>query len=259
MVQAPQILVHVSAPSRIVDDARYRKEAWGILGFEPIARHTLVAFIPKEGDTGTEALKAQPAANVEKQLLGQEPERTTLQISQIGHYAIHTRTSPEAAATSTVPGISESASLFQNTTPIPLLPRPRTTKSPFIHIERTPAVERPRIAPTSSTSSQENPSLRRTQSDSWEPPPSVVPDSQPSQRPLKRGVHSSSLSPPQHEYSRPTKRQRQNSFPMFIAASLAHESPTSVALEAPVDPFTPSSDQQHSLHNSPHPLLHIHY
>ena len=240
MVQPPEILVHISAPSRIVDDARYRKEALGILGFEAVATHTLLASNSKRRGYGAEALDTLFATDVEEGLLQRKPDQTALQGSGKKHEGVRKRRAPVGDTISTTPGTSTlGASLFlQGRTPIPLLPRPNATKSPFIHVERTPAVERPRTAPTSSGSSQEASSLRRTQSDSWEPPPSIVPDSQPSYRPLKRGITSSSPSPTHRGSSPSPKRWRQSSSPAFYVAPSAHDSPLPVALKPKVEVFT---------------------
>ncbi len=231
MVQQPEILVHISAPGRVVDDARYRKEALGFLNFNAVARHAVLASDPKERGSRTEAFEAQPATHAEEQLLSQEREQTALQISGTKDRANHKRRFLEADKTSKTPGFLKPP-LLQGTTPIAFLPRLKPTKWPFVHIERTPAVERPRTAPTSSSSSQETPSLRRTQSDSWEPPPSVVPDSQPSQQCLKRGIFSCSPSPT-HRGSSPCKKRRRQDFPPTSdAARSSYNSPRTVAWEA---------------------------
>jgi hypothetical protein len=258
MVQQPEILVHISAPGRIVDDARYRKEALGFLRFEAVARHVLLATTPKERDSVTKALEAQPATNVVEHLFGPVPEQTVSQTLWTKDRVVQRRRFPEADATSTTPRVLKPP-LLQGTTPISLLPRPKTTKSPLVHIERTPAVERPRTAPTSSTTSQETSLLRRTQSDSWEPPPSVVPDSQPSQGILKRGITSSSPSPTHRGSSSTSKRRRLDSSPAFNAAPSAYGSPLAVILDPRVEvvaPFRSSASASTSFHqpaSSPSP------
>lgn len=238
MVQQPEILVHISAPGRIVDDARYRKEALGFLRFEAVARHVLLANPPKERDPATEALEAQPATYVVDNILGPVPEQAVSQTLGTKDRVIQRRRFPAADATSTTPRALKPP-LLQGTTPIALLQRPKTTISPLVHIERTPTVERPRTAPTSSSTSQETSSLRRTQSDSWEPPPSVVPDSQPSQGILKRGITSSSPSPTHREFLSTSKRRRLDSSPAFNAAPSAYGSPLAVISDPRVEVVAP--------------------
>ncbi len=167
-----EILVHISGPSRGPDDIRYRKEARELLNFEPVKRHE-ISFLEVEeeafqqsnewkiGMTSSEAEDVQ----VEEQLLGD--------------------------VKNTVPGITQSD--FVNPAPVTTASSPhdtvrkddpvapRVVKRPISHVlvERTPALPRRKTTSAPTTPAANGLSHRRTVSDSWKTPPSVIPDSQP--------------------------------------------------------------------------------
>lgn len=195
---SPEILVHISAPSRASDDARYRRELHGFLGFQCANRHTLSSRKPDNelhsdyGDALEQVADATFCSSSDPTSgpLRSKPDCTTSNLA-----------TPAPAA------LPEPRFLLSNT---PALVPGTTSYKPFY---RTPALlsphRRPRTAPDSLNSSigiQETPLLRHTQSDSWKTPPSVIPDSQPTQYTQKRLPPSSSPSPTRS--SSPTTRKR---------------------------------------------------
>lgn len=106
---------------------------------------------------------------------------------------------------------------------------PLSSPVPQINVPQTPFPTRPATAPTASSNTHPPKLIRRTQSDSWETPPSVVPDSQPTLRSEKHIIPSSDLSSPSsssrnsHHSPRSAKRRRFAS-PRKAASSTASES-----------------------------------
>ena len=202
MSTSPEILVHISAPSRASDDARYRRELQGYLDFQPAQRHVLSSRnIGYEYQIEyADALEQVADASFHS---SSDPAPTSqVSKSQIANSKLVT---PASAA-------FNNARILLSKTPA-LVPGTVTHK-PF-YTSRAPASSqrRPRTAPDSfngSTGIQETPLLRPTQSDSWKTPPSVIPDSQPtpySQKRLRTLPQSSSPSPTRS--SSPTVRKRQ--------------------------------------------------
>lgn len=200
-----EILVHVCAPSRASDDARYRKEARGYLQFEATARHALhdEQYIKGTHDgrssfseaieSSTTSSSSPDARHAKKRTLARALASTdellrTPEVSRTGFHHAPIRGTPAINPWNKIHG-----------------------KSPYIDIERTPAETRPRTAPTERTCIQETPHPRRSQSDSWETPPSVIPDSQPSIPQLKRPLLSSSPSPTRRSSSPSPKRRHYTS------------------------------------------------
>ena len=202
MSTSPEILVHISAPSRASDDARYRRELQGYLDFQPTQRHVL-----SSRNIGYEYQIEYGDA-----------------LEQVADASFHSSSDPAPTSQVSRPQIANSklvtpASAAFNNARILLAKTPALvpgtiTHKPFCN-SRTPAPpqRRPRTAPDSfngSTGIQETPLLRPTQSDSWKTPPSVIPDSQPtpySQKRLRTLPQSSSPSPTRS--SSPTARKRQ--------------------------------------------------
>lgn len=259
MAKSTEILVHVSAPSRASDDARYRREALGTLHFEVGIRHAVLvhknqtfprpepasmtvqggggSFTDTEWSPTTSARGAQ-SSSLDPRVV---QDRTVLGIA-LG-IATGPRRTPEAprASLSRLP-TSETAALkpWSNL----------SSKLPYIHVEHTPANPRPRSAPIDPSYVQETPRFRRAQSDSWETPPSVVPDSQPSLPNLKRPFSSSSPSPTRRSDSRSPKRQRcRSSSPSVDAPSQICPSspkPASPSLQQPgsrISPVRPTAEK----------------
>ena len=145
-----------------------------------------------------------PSSSIEEQLLlnVQEdsrrksintPFRRQSVVSEGVHHISHNR------------GVPLKTPPISNSTTFPTVPWTCVKETPRLLIARTPALPRPRTAPEQ-PKTQEVPKLRRTQSDSWQTPPSTIPDSQPnvqSSSPLefitlpnlKRPFSSSSPSP----------------------------------------------------------------
>lgn len=147
MASATEILVHISAPSRASDDARYRREVQGYLNFEAETRLEI--------------------------RLDREEEQNTIHSSFLN---------------------SESGESDYGDVDLSSIKTPGRIPGTSAHIDcvRTPANCLLNNAPSISAKACETPVLRRSQSDSWEPPPSVVPDSQPSLPHLKRSIRLSS-------------------------------------------------------------------
>lgn len=207
MVSPIEILVHVSGPSRGADDARYRKEASEFLQFNVKNRYTILgrglqkpkAVRQVHSPVGTETDQPQAVQQV----------KTSFRAEKAAHDS-RIREWTDRLPTFKTPIISRPEAST--------LPWTTTKQTPHLLIERTPALPRPRTAPTASTPSQA-PRLRRSQSDGWHTPPSVIPDSQPtppfpahlevSSSPyLKRPFDSSSPSPTRPASSPAAKRRR---------------------------------------------------
>lgn len=222
-----EILVHVSGPSRGPDDARYRKEAQEFLSFEPASTHHLY--------TGANGLHLKHPHTIDN----------------LRETFLHNlkKTTPAPSAQTIRPSSRTPALLGENIHHA--LPWTATHETPKLLIERTPALPRPRTAPNASTSSQEAPTLRRTQSDSWQTPPSVIPDSQPTPKPndsprlfsspyLKSPFESSSPSPTHH--SSPTAKHAR--VQVTSSPPTAPDRPTSLALPTcppPIQTSIPAS------------------
>ena len=183
MTHPIEILVHVSGPSRGVDDARYRKEASAFLDFEAVGQHFLLQSEKKPTDGPSNkglSLKSRT----------ENAKRTQLYLLK------------SSAPTEHAPSIYhvKNADILEHQSPRPVncLPPQLTTPSvlklaapssetsfvketPHLLIARTPAptLPRPRTVPTKTPTSHHHTTLRRTQSDSWQTPPSVIPNSQP--------------------------------------------------------------------------------
>lgn len=138
-----QILVHISAPSGAKDDARYRKQAEACLGFATARSHIILR--PEHRHAGAELAAISAPSTTDGGRL--EAERYATQPASDQQYQGHA--GPSACA----------------------LP------SPF---QRSSLHDRPQTAPSAATPPfTSTKPIRRTQSDSWGTPPSVVPDSQP--------------------------------------------------------------------------------
>ncbi|KAM0802418.1 hypothetical protein BDR22DRAFT_971460 [Usnea florida] len=211
-----EILVHISGPSRGADDARYRREALGFLQFDDIAeRHTLLGQNPSAPNTAERAQSQSTTANAEEPLSktlfwGQEASTGTSSWARQNDNQSRLPDWLDRSRPSETPISSKFiASTFPST---------EVKQTPHLLVERTPALPRPRTAPTPSTPAQARP-LRRWQSDSFQTPPSEIPDSQPSPPSpglpeissppyLKHPLDSSSPSPTRHASPPSAKRPR---------------------------------------------------
>ncbi|MCJ1470814.1 hypothetical protein MMC07_009461 [Pseudocyphellaria aurata] len=262
MAPRTEILVHVSAPSRASDDARYRREALGYVHFEAGVRHDVLV------QENQQPARSEPAAldveggggsfsDVEWLPTSTDPSS---QSSTRNSRAEHKRTVPgRALGQNTGPGRTpEPSRAGFSHLPISATPaiRPRSTvssRSPYILVEQTPANPRPRSAPTDLSFVQETPRFRRAKSNSWETPPSVIPDSQPSPPNLKRSLPSSSPSPTHRCSSRsPKRRRRRGSSASVETSQICSSSPAPASpLSQPQRPCTSSVRPTTETHRSP--------
>jgi len=240
-----EILVHVSGPSRGVDDARYRQGALGFLNFEPVTRYTLCELnLPKDWESGEKQSSKRTNSTEGPFLLDILP-------SQSVWYApspvVRRYDTPTEALKTPKPQFKTCAAVSRQT-PTTTLQRTSVKETPHLLIEQTPGLPRPRTAPTPATPSQGARPLRRTQSDSWQTPPSVIPNSQPtpatsslsraetSSSPyLKRPFDTNSPSPTRPKESPSAKRQR-----LQLVSSSAVKGPAVNGLLA-FGPVLPSS------------------
>lgn len=178
MPPATELLVHISAPCGVSDDARYRKEAQEYLLFKSVNRRSLCWPDSSVGD-GTEAVSSAVLETAPPTTEDNETKYSNVNLSSLK-----------------TPG---------------RIPQRR----PKVHVARTPLDCRPQTAPSSTNCIKETPFPflhRRSQSDSWEQPSSFIPDSQPSNSLgvslPKRRHHSRSLSPSSLLSSPSSKRRR---------------------------------------------------
>ncbi|KAL8746186.1 MAG: hypothetical protein Q9190_001769 [Brigantiaea leucoxantha] len=182
-----EILVHVSAPSRGVDDARYRREAEGILAFASAARHDVTVIRGSRSDH-------PPHHSDARRLILEDAAAPSTRDDSSDPHPQHTDTLDTSYSPTPRHRINEAF----NTWVTPLVPLPLATRrdsgralasalpttfpwtKSHVLIERTPAYTRPLTAPSGSFATQETSVLRRTLSDSFEGPPTCIPDSQPS-------------------------------------------------------------------------------
>ncbi|MCJ1288505.1 hypothetical protein MMC34_000033 [Xylographa carneopallida] len=192
-----EILVHISAPSRIVDDGKYRKQALGFLNFQAATTHG-----------------AEPCNEVPEQLVPVTPYPQSLG----RHTSLAQRLYTEGDQSASKDVLVESSfcdegSWYGSVPPAPTYPRSRIPRTIYttsrVLVARTPAIARPQTAPAPASPSLQGPPHRRSQSDSWQTPPSVVPDSQPERSQLKRSFpEQSSFSSSAGLSSPSAKRQR---------------------------------------------------
>lgn len=194
--------MHISAPSRACDDARYRRELQGYLDFQPAQRHVLGSkkisydYQIEYGDA------LEQVANASFHSSSDPTSASQVSRSPIVNSKLVTPAS--AAVNNARILLSKTPALVPGTEPHKPFCKSRTPASPQ---------RRPRTAPDSFNGSigiQETPLLRHTQSDSWKTPPSVIPDSQPTPFSQKRlRILSQSSSPSPTRSSSPTLRKRQ--------------------------------------------------
>ena len=232
---SPEILVHISAPSRASDDARYRRELQSYLDFQPAQRH---------------ALSSKKIGHEYQTEYGDALE-------QVADASFHSSSDPAPASHVSRPQIANSkvvtpaSAVFNNArillSKTPALVPGTVPHKPFFQ-SRAPASSqrRPRTAPDSfhgSTGIQETPLLRLTQSDSWKTPPSVIPDSQPtpfSQKRLRSLPQSSSPSPTRSSSPTVRKRQRLVSPPALPQLEIEDQEDEDEASSTPHPPTLPA-------------------
>lgn len=211
-----EILIHISAPSRVQDDSRYRKQAEGYLGFKATRRLDL-------------SLKT----NASPEGLQVEEPSTNLPAPNITDIA-DDATTTDGSSSSSSQGAAEvdknSPNLVDSRAEVTFDNRPFSrldltpaqsrgylsslvangnSRTPTVYVERTPIVDRPRTAPTQVSPAVKINQHQRSHSDCWQTPPSVIPDSQPSPNSLKRSLPpSASFSSSTYSASPLAKRQR---------------------------------------------------
>lgn len=192
MTPLVEILIHVSAPSRVIDDGKYRKQALGFLNFEAVARHDLKLC----NDTPKPGTAVVPVTPYFQDDAGRVPSSQNEAILQF-------------SADSFVEGGPSVLDSFAATDYRPLRIPASIYSGSKVLVKRTPLLPRPQTAPVPASPLFRDGGHRRSQSDSVETLPSVVPDSQPEVQALKRSFPwSSSFSSSASQNSPSTKRQR---------------------------------------------------
>ncbi|KAL8689757.1 MAG: hypothetical protein Q9218_004643, partial [Villophora microphyllina] len=227
----PEILVHVAAPSHGSDDARYRREALGILQFEPVKRYGLLQSGNGEGARLANWDRDYPASKrsdiqdtinlsdpvLRQQFTDESTDRTTPAQDQdtiTSNDPVPRQQLIDAFTIWTTPTFPRpSPSVLVGQTPAPFnLNQSSINRPGNLVVERTPASDyRPRTAPSGPSVIQETPHLQRSFSDSFEHPPSVIPNSQPSTIPQNHDKHNlefSSSPSPTHRDERRAKRRK---------------------------------------------------
>ncbi|KAL9010154.1 MAG: hypothetical protein Q9173_004887, partial [Seirophora scorigena] len=195
----PEILVHAAAPSRGSDDARYRKEALGILRFDCIKRHDILP-------TNTGALDKTSASGHVPPTLPQDSNTSTDPAPRL-HLT-------NALTNWATPALTRpSPKLLVGRTPAPPLRDRASLRGADVLINRTPIdQQRPKTAPSGPYTVQETPNLPRVLSDSFATPPSIIPDSQPTpfsqQKNGKRPYEENSSPSPTHHASAKRSKAR---------------------------------------------------
>lgn len=211
-----EILIHISAPSRVQDDSRYRKQAEGYLGFRAARRHDLGKEInasssgPQADEPSTNLPAAGTSHNIDTATTTDESS-----CSSSEDRAEDDKSSP-APIDFGVEITFDNRSFFrldltptQSRSYLSALVANGNTRTPTVYVERTPTIERPRTAPTQVWPVVRFNQHQRSHSESWQPLPSVVPDSQPSGNSLKRDLpQSTSFSSSTQSVSPLAKRQR---------------------------------------------------
>ena len=223
MTLSTEILVHVSAPSRGPDDARYRKEARELLAFKPVQRLELFPQQWQDGNACSEpeyslkesSVKADDKIYVQRPVVPPQELPSSL-IERLE------KAMPYRAIQSCVEGDTSVMPLLHlpNTSKInAAVPSSAATPTPRLHVERTPALSRRPTTPTAVAFPNTASSPCHTKSGSWRTPPSVIPDSQPtgsrigrpetSSSPYrKRAISSSPLSPSKQNNEHQKRKRR---------------------------------------------------
>ncbi|MCJ1481650.1 hypothetical protein MMC06_001809 [Schaereria dolodes] len=252
-----EILVHVSAPSRGSDDARYRKQALGYLGFEAARRHEVFGGSHED---------ERPAKRLRTTIDGENPQErgTSLKLSRqeiagssqlfseeceegFGFPSLGSSFDETSSPLLTKAFLNNDLTTSSEYSPFPTL---YTTSSTTIQIRRTPQLNRPQTAPTPSPRSPRSSLPQRSFSDSWEIPPSVIPDSQPSYTSAEHRLLIDTTEPPSITLTSspsPPKRQGINS-PIPSTQPFHEDINPTLRTHHP----TPKSSDL-SGHDSPHP------
>ena len=208
-----EILVHVSGPSCGRDDARYRKEAKAFLGFDVAERQcitTLNTDCEGQGSRSSTLLTESDRRDTIDSTPSLSPSRRIQSIRQLF----------QAKHRLSTPAVDASANLLRRPLTwqdaISTSPWTSVKETPWILHERTPAVSRSHNTVNVRTGVKRSSGLRRANSESWETPPSVIPDSQPLHEhrvmssPIAKKIHNSSSSFEEPKSSPIVKRVRRN-------------------------------------------------
>ena len=163
MEERLEVLVHVSAPSNTENNARYRREASSLLEFKATKRHNI--------------LVTTAAGSILN-----SPKDSNLQIKS-------SRAEIDAL-TVTIPIVAEQTPLSAAKC-MKALVQQDLIVSAGVQVTRTPLLKWSETAPARMMNTMRNATSdisRHSQSDSWETPPSVIPDSQPSEPDTNNGI-----------------------------------------------------------------------
>ena len=203
MSLSSEILVHIGASSRASDDARHRRELQAFLGFQPVRQHILISRHPRPTIQPQYGSALEQVADAS---FGSSSDPAS-EAAACRHKALEDLNSELVTPTSTTFNSSGSPpktrALVPGTTSHEQIRRTRVSST---------ILPRSRIAPSKthgSLSIKDTPCHRVAQTDSWETPPSVIPDSQPTPYSQTRSAPQSSSSPTTR------KRQRTRSPPVF--------------------------------------------
>ncbi|MCJ1246252.1 hypothetical protein MMC30_003458 [Trapelia coarctata] len=211
-----EVLIHISAPSRVQDDTRYRKQAEGYLGFSASRRLDLSPEANKSLDQpqAGEPRITPPAANTTD--IADDATTTDGSSSSSSQNAAEDdRNSPNLIGSTAEVTFNNRPFSRLDLTPaqsrsyLSVLVANGNSMTPTVYVERTPIIDRPRTAPTQASPAVKVNQHQRSHSDSWQTPPSVIPDSQPSPNSLKRSLPLSASFPSSTQSASPlAKRQR---------------------------------------------------
>ncbi|KAA6409889.1 MAG: hypothetical protein FRX48_06502 [Lasallia pustulata] len=201
MNPAVELLIHISAPSRGSDDAKYRKQALGFLGFEAATRHSI---LPRDGRpkeraysdggrsrTGDAATLGQPSEHSQREVTDGDEQETHPYLRAVITPHSPSRTGvPDVPASPPPPATPTCPSPTISTSSPPTASSPPQSSPPLIlPIPQTPLHSlRATAPPASPTPTPPNPPSHAVRH--LEAAPSEVPDSQPPQ-------HSPNPHPPQ--------------------------------------------------------------
>ena len=216
MTHALEILIHISAQSRVQDDAKYRKQAQGYLDFRATTRHGCIAGRDSgpEHTTADTALSSCGANNAPEETNPAQPGVRRCRTFPVlrGHGKIAScseENTVDNIGTSLDHGLQLVATPAQVEKQVSLVPAGSTDTTSKIHVKRTPFPARAQTVPPLASPVTAVIHRPRSHSESWQTPPSVVPDSQPSHGSLKRSQPiSSSFASSTGSVSPLAKRQR---------------------------------------------------
>ena len=171
MTERLEILVHISAPGGFPDDQTYRKQARGFLD----------AFAIQKNFCFAKALAEKMPSNVTAS--GSSTSESSIAAPWKPNMNIEAKRSNQ----NTKASAALTSSFFKPSKEPAIASSDQTRLSPTIQVKRTPFLKRSTTEPSKATQNKALPH-RRSQSDSGETMPSVIPDSQPSDSSLKRKI-----------------------------------------------------------------------